>query len=101
AALEPHLARHVNLANNAFAALNTAFFDDGAFVHIARGAVLDRPLHALYVSTAADATVTYPRNLVVAEENAQAQVVESYVGCGAVPPVDGAPGGAYFTNAVT
>lgn len=91
--LEADLARHVNLAHNAFAALNTAFITDGAFVRVARGAVIEHPIHALYVTTpGAGPTVQHPRNLFVAEESSQSQLVESYVCLGQ---------GKYFNNAVT
>jgi Fe-S cluster assembly protein SufD len=85
--LETDLARHVNLADNAFAALNTAFISDGAFVRV------DKPVHALYVTTpGAEPTLQHPRNLFVAEESSQSRLVESYVSLG---------DGKYFNNAVT
>jgi Fe-S cluster assembly protein SufD len=91
--VEGHLAKHAKFDDHAFAALNTAFFRDGAFVHIARGAVVETPIHLLFVSGAGDEpAVTYPRNLIVAGENSQVTIVESYLG---------RDGDTYFTNAVT
>ena len=91
-AIEPHLAR-VAKFDTAFPALNTAFLSDGAFVHIPKGMVVTEPIHLLFVSTtSAEPTVAHPRTLIVAEENSQATVVESYVGTGE---------GVTFTNAVT
>lgn len=78
-----------------FGALNTAFMADGAYLHLARGTVLEQPLHLLFITTQADGAApfaTHPRNLIVAEAGAQATVIEHYAGA------DGAP---YFTNAVT
>jgi len=88
-ALEPMLrdARRHTI----FAALNTAFMTDGVYLRIARGVALDRPVHALFVSTASDAAI-HPRNLIVAGERAQMTLIEQYVG------LDEA---ASFTNAVT
>lgn len=81
--LEPHLGRYLNIERDAFAALNTAFAADGAFIHIRKGVVLEQPIHLLFVSTASDApTMTHPRNLIVAEEQAQLAVVEDYVSLG-------------------
>jgi len=78
--LEPHLARYAEYQQDAFTALNTAFMEDGAFVLIPRGAVLDEPIHFLYVATEAGApTITHPRNLIVAGDDSQATVVEDYV----------------------
>jgi len=81
--LEPHLGHYLNTQRDAFAALNTAFAADGAFIHIAKGVVLEQPIHLLFVSTAADeALMTHPRNLIIAEEQSQLAVVEDYVSLG-------------------
>ena len=92
--LEPHLARHANDQDNAFAALNTALMTDGAFVHIPKGVVVERPIHLLFLAVGGEQPeVTHPRNLIVAETNSQATIVETYAGVGG--------GEAYLTNAVT
>lgn len=92
-ALRPHLAKYADVEANPFVALNTGFVRDGAFVHVPRGTAIDRPIHLVFVSTAAaEPTVSHPRTLVVVEDAAQATVVETYVGGGKA---------AYFTNAVT
>jgi len=88
-----HLGRYAQFDTQTFVALNTAALEDGAFVHIKRGVVVDEPIHLLFVSTpSAGPTVSHPRTLIIAEENCQATIVESY--SGAVDQV-------YFTNAVT
>jgi Fe-S cluster assembly protein SufD len=85
-AVEPYLGRYLNTQRDAFAALNTAFLEDGAFVHIAKGVVLEEPVHLLFISTAHDAPeMSHPRNLIVAEDSAQATVVEEYVSLGGAP----------------
>jgi Fe-S cluster assembly protein SufD len=91
--LEAHLARYADFEGHAFVALNTAFMQDGACVYLPRGAVLDVPIHCVFLSLPQGAqTVSHPRNLLVLEDGAQAMVIESYVGLGSE---------AYFTNAVT
>lgn len=91
--LEQHLGRLASVEQNPFVALNTGFVREGAFVHFARGAVLDRPVHLLFLSVPGDEpAVTHPRVLIVAEDNAEGSVVETYAGVGE---------GVYFTNAVT
>lgn len=93
AVMEPHLARHARSDENSFTALNTSFFQDGAFIHIPKGVVLAEPILILYISTAGEAGATsYPRNLIIAERESKATIIESYVS------VIDAP---YFTNAVT
>ncbi len=88
-----HLAKLASVESNPFVALNTASFGDAAMIHLPRNSTVDGPIHLLFVSIAGDVpTVSHPRVLIVAEENAQAMIVESYVGTGSIP---------YFTNAVT
>ncbi len=91
ALLEPHLGRYAEFEREPFVALNTALFDEGAFVYIPRGVAIEEPLHILYIGTEKNAAI-YPRTLIVAEENSQATLVESYAG---------SAGTVYFTNAVT
>ena len=88
-----HLARHADYEASPFAALNTAFLADGAFLYVPAGLALESPIELVFVSTAAEQpTVSHPRALIVVESGARATVVESYV----------APqGGVYWTNAVT
>jgi Fe-S cluster assembly protein SufD len=94
-AVEPHLGRYLNLQRDAFGALNTAFIEDGAYVHIAKSAIAESPIHFLFVSTTHEhPAVSYPRNLIVAEENSQATIIEEYVSLGTGT-------GAAFCNTVT
>ena len=75
-----------------FTALNTAFIDDGAFVHLPDDSPRPHTLHLVFVSTGrSQATASHPRTLVVAGRNSDLTVVESYLGLN---------GGQYFTNAV-
>lgn len=93
-ALRAHLTQSQRLDGHAFAALNTAFMRDGAYLHLAPGAVVTAPIHLLHLSSAAaDAPhVAYPRIIIIAEDNSQATIVETYAGLGET---------GYFTAAVT
>jgi len=83
AALEQHLGRYLNIQRDAFAALNTAFTQDGAYVHIRRGTVLESPICFQFISTSSDRPLmSNPRNLIVAENETQATIVEDYVSLG-------------------
>jgi Fe-S cluster assembly protein SufD len=76
-----------------FTCLNTAFSQDGAFIRIADGAVLEDPIHLLYINETKSAPVmTMPRNLIIAGENSQAKVVQTVQTVGSEPS---------FTNMVT
>ncbi|HTL17302.1 MAG TPA: Fe-S cluster assembly protein SufD [Patescibacteria group bacterium] len=91
--LEKHLGRYALDQANSFSALNSAFFQDGGFIYLGSGKILEKPVHLLFVSTIAEPGMTaHPRNLVVLEKNSKATVIESYVST---------VQGAYFTNAVT
>jgi Fe-S cluster assembly protein SufD len=80
ARVESHLGRHLNYRRDAFAALNTAFIEDGAYIYIPRGSIVDGPIYVLYISVSGDKpTIEHPRNLIVVEENSQATIVEDYV----------------------
>ncbi len=93
ALVQSHLSRYANYDANAFTALNTAFIQDGVFVYVPKGQVVEDPIHLLFVSTGTtDAFVTHPRNLIIAGQNAQVSLVESYVHIGEC---------SYLTNAVT
>jgi Fe-S cluster assembly protein SufD len=88
-----HLARHARHEDQAFTALNTALLDDGAFLEVARGVIVEKPIHIMYVSTRETAPwVANPRNLIVAGESSQLTVVESYIA---------RESGVYFNNVVT
>jgi Fe-S cluster assembly protein SufD len=89
---ESHLAK-IERDGNAFAAVNSALFEDGAFVRIPAGLVVAEPIHLVFLSEPDfGPTVSHPRNLVIAESGSQAAIVESWIG---------AAGALYFTNAVT
>ncbi|MGH9516783.1 MAG: Fe-S cluster assembly protein SufD [Terriglobales bacterium] len=81
--VESHLGRYLDIRRDAFSALNTAFAEDGGYVHVRRGVVLSDPIYLLFISTAGDKPLmSHPRNLIVIENEAQATVVEDYVSIG-------------------
>ncbi len=91
--IEKHLARHATFEDDGFTALNTAFLQDGAFVHVPEGESPPSPLHLIFVTTGdAQPTASYPRTLIVAGANSRLTVIESYV---SLSPA------RYFTDAVT
>lgn len=81
---ETGISDYLSDAGNPFAGLNTAFFEDGALVRLARGVVLERPLAIAYLnSDRAASHAIYPRTLIVAEAGAQAAVAEFHQGADA------------------
>ncbi len=91
--IEEHLGYYAPAQDDAFAAINTAFWKNGAFVHIPDGVEMDEPIHLLFVSAPGEvAAVSHPRNLIVAGKNSHSQIVESFVCAGDA---------TYLTNSVT
>jgi Fe-S cluster assembly protein SufD len=74
---------------NAMVALNIANSRGGASIEIPAGKVIDGFIHLLFIGNG-DGYWSHPRNVIRVGANAQATIVESYVGSG-----------AYFTNALT
>ena len=90
--LEQHLGKTFDISAHPFAALNTSLLDDGVAVFIAKGAVIETPIHIVTVTGSDTGAVTaHPRVLVVAGENSQARIAHTFIG------VEGA---AYFTNSI-
>lgn len=79
--ITPHLDRLPGLEQHPFTALNTAFWEDGAFIYLPRSAVVETPIHLIFCTTGTDIAV-YPRLLLVLEENAQATVIVEHQGTG-------------------
>jgi Fe-S cluster assembly protein SufD len=91
--LQAHLGRYADVEKNPFVALNSGFLEDGAVVCFEKGAAIDRPVHLLFISVGTDEpAVSHPRVLVIAEDNVDAKIVETYAGIGS---------GVYFTNTVS
>lgn len=101
--LEAGLRQHADLVlsclnhqiqgeRHALAALNTAFLQDGAFLHLPAGTEVAHPIHLLFLSTAPAApSFSSPRLLVVAGARSKAMLVETCAG------PDGRP---YLSNAL-
>ena len=61
-----HLAKYADYQDHAFTALNTAFVQDGAFLHVPHGTVAPGTIQLLFISTGGDhGAVSYPRVLVL------------------------------------
>jgi Fe-S cluster assembly protein SufD len=87
-----HLGKYAGTQDKPFSALNTAFVQEGAFVHVPAKATAELPIQLLFLATGGKPAVAHPRNLVVVEREARASIVETYAALG---------DGAYWTNAVT
>ena len=76
-----------------FAAMNRALMTDGAYLELSEGTELDKPVHLLFIASAACSELAIqPRNIIIANRNSRASIIEHYVGLG---------DHRYLTNAVT
>ncbi len=90
-----YLGRLAKTGEHPFAALNTAYLGEGAFVHLAKGAAAAKPIHLLFLTSLPHGSVpsvTHPRVLVIAEAGSESSLVETYAGTNNT---------TYLTNAVT
>lgn len=79
--VEKYLGKLASFDNQPFVALNTAQGLEGILIHITAGTTLERPLNIVNVATGVD-VATYPRTLIIVEEDSAATIVENHVGEG-------------------
>jgi Fe-S cluster assembly protein SufD len=83
--IEQHLGQYTSFADG-FSVLNTAFAEDGAYLHIPRGVIVEEPIYLLFVSAPNGSPVmSHPRNLILVDQDSQATFVEEYVSLGMEP----------------
>ncbi|HET9838403.1 MAG TPA: Fe-S cluster assembly protein SufD [Candidatus Angelobacter sp.] len=78
--VEGHLGRYLNIERDAFAALNTAFIEDGIYIEVPAGTVVDIPVYAAFLTVPGGAPpMNHPRSLIVAGESSKLTIVEDYM----------------------
>jgi Fe-S cluster assembly protein SufD len=80
--LEHLLGRTLDPERPGFDAMNTAFLQDGVCLKLERGAVLDQPLHLLFINTGQAERMTTVRNVIMAGPGSSASVIESWLALG-------------------
>tara|TARA_X000001036_G_scaffold178036_1_gene168572 strand:+ start:212 stop:1528 length:1317 start_codon:yes stop_codon:yes gene_type:complete len=59
--------------------LNTAFSNEGAFVHIPKNKFVEKPIQIIHFSTGNESSLMFqPRNIIVVDENSQVQIIERH-----------------------
>ena len=88
-----HFGKYADHQNHIFTALSTAYTEDGAFIYIPTGKIVEEPIHIIFITDSGkEKILTQPRNLFIAEKNSLVIIIEHYIG---------KEGEIYFTNAVT
>lgn len=76
------IKNHLNTITNkglAFCNLNEALHENGFFLHVPKNMVIEKPIHVFYLSQNQEENTFYnTRNLLVVEEGAKVEVIESH-----------------------
>lgn len=87
--LKANLAKAVKFDFNGFTALNTAFIEQGVFIHIPKNTKVENPIHIVFIGE--NETANFARVLYVGETGSEAEIIEEYTRTGEA---------MYFTNVV-
>lgn len=79
-----HYGKQAIATNDPFIAWNTALNIGGVFVHIAANTQCEVPIHILHIAGNEAASTWHPRNLIIAERDSKAEVIESFETIGPV-----------------
>ncbi|WP_455170127.1 Fe-S cluster assembly protein SufD [Aegicerativicinus sediminis] len=77
----PIIEHYFNKATNSdsLASLNTAFSMEGAFIHIHKNKLVEKPIQIIHFATGNEAALMLqPRNLVIVDENSHVQIIERH-----------------------
>ena len=59
--------------------LNTAFSSEGAFIHIPKNKLVEKPIQIIHFSSGHESSLMLqPRNLIIVDENSQLQIIERH-----------------------
>ena len=80
-------------SEDSLTSLNTAFSKEGAYIHIPKNTILEKPIEIIHFATGSEAALMIqPRNLIIVEENSELEIIERHQSL-TVNPI--------FTNSVT
>lgn len=77
---KPYLSKAFGEENFPFAVLNNAFLEQGVFICIEKGAIIDKPLYLKYHSHGKNNLFCNVHNIIVVENNAEVSVIEEFTG---------------------
>ncbi|MBT8272933.1 MAG: Fe-S cluster assembly protein SufD [Bacteroidia bacterium] len=65
--------------DDSLASLNTAFSHEGAYIHIPKNKLVEKPIQIIHFSTGSESAVMLqPRNLIIVDENSHVQIIERH-----------------------
>jgi Fe-S cluster assembly protein SufD len=66
-------------AKDSLTSLNTAFSSEGAYIHIPKNKLVQKPIQIIHFSTGQEASLMLqPRNLILVDENSHVQIIERH-----------------------
>jgi len=64
---------------DSLSSLNTAFSNEGAYIHIPKNKLVEKPIQIIHFTTGHEAALMLqPRNLIVVDENSHVQIIERH-----------------------
>lgn len=76
---QKHYAQHADKSDNILVQLNTALRTSGVYVSVAPNKVVSKPIHIIHVATGDQAFFAQTRNLIVVEQYATVEIIESFI----------------------
>ena len=74
-----YLNKWASKEKDSFIVLNTAFAQNGIFIDVPNGVVVDRPVHILNIAfTKDEASIISPQKIIIVGENSRLTVIETY-----------------------
>lgn len=74
-----HFDKLVNSESDSFAALNTAFWQDGIFIHVSENTTLEKPFLVLHITDSnQESVISHTRILGVIENNSSIHIIEKF-----------------------
>jgi Fe-S cluster assembly protein SufD len=84
--LDRHFDKLVKPEADPFAALNTAYWQDGIFVYVPENTVVEKPIQILHINDATqEQVIAHTRLLVVVEKNSELSIIEKFDSVGINP----------------
>ena len=68
--VDRYLGKAVKIEDSGLAALNTAFLQDGLFIYVLQGVIIEKPIQLINIVNTSVPVFIQPRHLVIAEKNA-------------------------------
>lgn len=76
---EKHFGQYADKTENVLVSLNTALYTSGLYLSVGKNKVISKPIHVIHVATGGQEFFAQTRNLLVIEQNAEVEIVETFI----------------------